>query len=78
MVMMRERVINELERVVQCREIARAAWRQNPVAEGTREESYRLQSLGEFNETIQALKDALLHNAVDLMVKALELSERTP
>lgn len=72
---LRAKAANELERVVRCREIARAHWKTHP---NPQDEEYRLESLGQFNEVVIALKEGLAENSADLMMKGLALAGRTP
>lgn len=72
-----EKLVNELERVVQCREVARCQWRAFP-PKTEEPERLNMEALAMLNEVIQLLKDALVHKSGDLAIKALALAERTP
>lgn len=74
---MREKCANELERVVQCREMARCAWRHNPSKDHGVNDA-RLHSLAQFNEVIVDLKEAIATHDQGLIARALDLAERTP
>lgn len=74
---LREKAIHELERVVQCRETARCHWRHTRI-KNKQEGLDRIASLNQFNEVVLALKESLIENSCDLMIKALALAERTP
>ena len=72
-----EKALEELERVIQCREMARCHWRNNPSKNhGTNDA--RMHSLCQFNEVIVDLKEAIARRDSGLLVKALDLAERTP
>ena len=77
MTQMREKCADELERVVQCREVARCHWRRDKT-DNEQVQKARMESLAQFNEVVAALKRALVENSGDLMIRALDLSKRTP
>lgn len=73
-----EKLVNELERVIQCREVARCQWRAYPPKTEDKERR-NMESLAQFNEVIQLLKDALINTGdYDIAMRALALAERTP
>lgn len=73
----REKTLEEMERVICVREHLRAFWRTHP-AGGPVEENQRVNSLAQVNEVILLCKEGILNNSAGQMAKALELTQRTP